>query len=405
MTNRSAMLEPAMPNDGLPRQLGRYRLLALIGQGGMGEVHRAELLLDSGEVRSCAVKLVLPHRRLDAEVVARFRREAALAGRIRHDNVVDVLDSGTDEATGTPYLVMEFIDGVTLRALAEHAWRTGASLRVEHVATLVADVARGLAAIHALVDDDGMPLSVVHRDVTPENVLVTRDGVARIGDFGIARARDDEALTQAGALRGKTPYLSPEQLDGEPATSASDVFSLGVMLSFLLTGRRPFDRATELATMNAIVDEEFPTMSHDRPELPPALSSLVRAMVEKVPAQRLSAAEVARELERIAASLPRGAERPVELVESMLGPRDPLAATPLSTRVLSLPPTAVQRLQQVAAETNVVAASWPAAPPPAPPPGRMVIGRRSVFVFVFVVVVLVVSAAVIVATGHALPRP
>jgi serine/threonine protein kinase len=339
-----------MTADGLPRQLGRYRLLARVGAGGMGEVYRAELHLDGGGVRAAAVKLILPHRRLDAAALARFRREATLASRIRHDNVVDVLDSGTDPATGAPYLVMEFIDGVTLRSLAEHAWQTGAALRVDHVGCLVADVARGLAAIHSSTDDDGQPLHVVHRDVTPENVLVTRDGVARIGDFGVARARDDESLTDDGALRGKTPYLSPEQLDGEPATSASDIFSLGVLLSFLLTGRRPFDRATELATMNAIVDEEFPTMSHDRPELPRALSALVRAMVEKNPADRPSAAAVASTLDDIVAAFPPRDRRPARLVEGILGPRDVLAAAPLQTRVLTLDAGAVDHLRAVAAD-------------------------------------------------------
>jgi serine/threonine protein kinase len=395
------MLPAAMSLQGLPRQLGRYRLLSRIGEGGMGEVYRAELQLQGGAVRSCAVKLVLPHRRLDAEVVARFRREATLAGRIHHENVVDVLDSGTDPATGAPYLVMEFIDGVTLRALAEHAWRSGAALRVDHVATLVADIARGLAAVHALADDDGRPAGVVHRDVSPENVLVTREGVARIGDFGVARARDDEALTRDGALRGKTPYLSPEQLDGEPATAASDVFSLGVLFSFLLTGRRPFDRATELATMNAIVDEDFPTMSHDRPELPRELSTMVRAMVAKAPGERPAAAAVAHDLERIVATLPQRDRRPVALVEAILGPRDPLAAAPLSTHVLSLPADDVDRLRRMAASDVVTEATVPDAAPrlDAPPARRTAVVVVLVATFVGVLAAVVAAAAVLMPAG------
>jgi serine/threonine protein kinase len=399
----SAMLCRVVVDVGLPRALGRYRLLSRIGEGGMGEVYRAELTLDGGGVRSCAIKLILPHRRLDAVALARFRREAALASRVHHENVVEVLDSGTDPSSGSPYLVMELIDGVTLRALAEHAWATGSALPVEHVCTLVADVARGLAAIHGMTGDDGAPLHVVHRDVTPENVLVTRDGVARIGDFGVARARDDEALTQDGGVGGKTPYLSPEQLDGEGSTSASDIFSLGVSLSFLLTGRRPFDRATELATMNAIVDEEFPTMSHDRPELPRELSALVRAMVEKNPALRPGAAAVADGLAAIVTRARPRDPRPTALVEAILGPPDPLAAEPLQTRVLSLSPAAALRLRHAAGREQSATLVAPApAGPSAPTTSTRPTARRRLLAVaaVVVVVVVVVVVAVVVAAVH-----
>lgn len=402
----SAMLPDVMVDEDSPRQLGRYRLLSRIGEGGMGEVFRAELTLDGGGVRSCAVKLILPHRRLNAEALARFRREAELASRVHHDNVVEVLDSGADPSTGAPYLVMELIDGVTLRALAEHAWQTGAALRVDHVCTLVADVARGLSAIHGMTDEAGRPLHVVHRDVTPENVLVTRDGIARIGDFGIARARDDESITQEGAPRGKTPYLSPEQLDGATATAASDIFSLGVTLSFLLTGRRPFDRATELATMNAIVDEEFPTMSHDRPELPRELSALVRAMVAKVPAERPDAAFVAGALDDVVATLRVREPRPVALVATMLGPPDPLAAAPLQTRVLSLSPNAVERLRHAAGRevsaTLVAPAPVPAAGARSPVDQRGT--RKTLVAAVVVVVVIVLTATAVVLFARGGPR-
>ncbi len=302
------------------RQVGRYRLLERVGAGGMGEVYLAELVGVAGFRRRCAVKLVLPHRVARDDVVAMFEREAVLAARIAHENVVQVFDFGRDG--DALYLVMEYVDGLTLRALAERRWKKQ-PLSVPEVCSFIADAARGLQAIHALKE------RVVHRDVTPDNILVTREGVAKIGDFGIAMAADMARLTTTGELKGKIPYMAPEQLDGGDITSAADVFSLGVTLHTLLSGKRPFDRGTELGTMNAIVNEAPPRLRDLRGDVPAAVEDLSRRMLAKVSFERPTAAEVAD-------VLAFAGDRPKDLVTLVLGPPTRALAPPLETQVVEV---------------------------------------------------------------------
>jgi eukaryotic-like serine/threonine-protein kinase len=254
------------------REIGPYRLLRLLGTGGMGEVWLAERVGEGGFRRRCCVKTMLPQLARRPGVAELFAREARLAARVTHDHVVQVFDFGRAD-DDTLYLAMAWVDGTSLRELLGDAAARGEVLEVGDVCALFADAARGLAAVHELKDDDGTPLGLVHRDATPDNILVTREGLALLGDFGIALTREGERLTETGELRGKAALYVPR---------AARRWRRQQRQRRLHPRRRPlpaarrcaaFDRATELATMNAIVRDPTPQLTTLRPVCPTASST------------------------------------------------------------------------------------------------------------------------------------
>ncbi len=252
---------------------GRYRLLAHLGSGGMGSVHRAhDQLLD----RPVAVKL-LHDQPGEADDVrrARLRAEARFAGALRHPRLVQVLDYGEDD--GTPYVVMQLVEG---RPLSEISRQHG-PMPADEVAALVAAIADGLAAAHAQ--------GIVHRDLKPSNVLVTSDGPVLV-DFGVARSDETEPLTRTGEIIGTADYLSPEQVRGQRATGAADVYALGVVSYQGLTGTSPFRRDTRVATALAHLNDTPPPLPTT---VPASVRGLVDDMLATDPADRPTAAQVA----------------------------------------------------------------------------------------------------------------
>ncbi|HEY5628292.1 MAG TPA: protein kinase, partial [Candidatus Limnocylindrales bacterium] len=193
---------------------GRYRLLELLGQGGMATIYRAR---DSQLERDVAVKLLRPEFGQDPDFLARFRDEARAAASLSHPNIVGVHDFGED-AAGEQFIVMELVDGQDLASIL----RESGPLAPRQAARVAADVAKALHAAHTR--------GIVHRDVKPSNILISRDGRVKVADFGIARALDDAQVTLPGVTMGSVHYFAPEQARGEPATAASDVYALGIVL-------------------------------------------------------------------------------------------------------------------------------------------------------------------------------
>ncbi len=253
---------------------GRYRLVELLGQGGMATIYRAT---DAQLGREVAVKVLHPEYGRDPAFVARFKQEAQSAGSLSHPNIVGVYDFGVD-ADG-PYIVMELVDGEDVATLLA---RNG-PLPPRQAARLAAEVAHALAAAHAR--------GIVHRDVKPGNILVSSDGRVKVTDFGIARAWADARLTLPGVTLGSVHYFSPEQALGEQATEASDIYSLGIVLYELLSGRRPWEGDSAAAVAMARISAPAPLVSALRPNVPPVLEAIDRRALNPDPAARFASAQ------------------------------------------------------------------------------------------------------------------
>lgn len=228
-----------------PKSVGRYQLLSKIASGGMGSVYLARLRGEGGFQRFCALKCLHPHLAEEPEAIAMFLDEARIAAGIHHPNVVSVLDLGQEQ--GAHFVAMELVEGASLGELIEAAGAIPAPIAVR----LVLDALAGLEAAHRATDEHGAPLSIVHRDVSPHNVLVGLDGRARLTDFGIARAAARLRETRGFELKGKLPYMAPEQLRGKPVDHRADVFGMGLVLWEALTGRMLFDSADRSALDDA----------------------------------------------------------------------------------------------------------------------------------------------------------
>ena len=246
----------------------RYERIERIATGGMGEVWRAR---DTVLGREVAVKILKQEYADDATFRARFEAEARNAARLHHPNIASVFDYGIFEATGTPFLVMELVDGKPLSELLA----VGERLDPEQVRNLVAQTAEALGVAHEA--------GLVHRDVKPANLMVTPQGQVKVTDFGIAHAAGSAAITRTGEIVGTPHYLSPEQAEGRPATPASDVYALGVLLYECLQGRRPFTEGSAMSIALAHLRQEPPPLDDSVPE---DLAEITRRAMAKDPAER-----------------------------------------------------------------------------------------------------------------------
>jgi serine/threonine-protein kinase len=271
-----------------PSRLGPYTLLERLGHGGMAEVFLARAVGASGFERHVAIKVLRSELRGDAELERLLIEEAKLGAKLAHRNLVQVHDLGVDR--GVYYVRMDWVDGADLDTLRKD------TLMPVGLALLVAEeIALALAYVHSLTDDEGRPLGLVHRDVSPSNVLVSRHGEVKLADFGIAKATLLSQNTAASIRRGKYAYMSPEQVSNEVLSSRSDQFGFGVMLHELLLGRRPHDGATALETMDRIREAAPPDVS----ALDADLGAIVTTCLAKDANERFETAE---ELARALAS-------------------------------------------------------------------------------------------------------
>src|SRR5437588_327572 len=260
--------------------LGKYKLVKLIAAGGMAEVYLARQAGAAGFEKLVCLKRILPHLARDKQFVDMFLNEARLAAQLDHPNIVQIFDLG--EANGNYFIAMEFIDGPNLRSVAKRAAELGELLPTPEVARIVAHAAGGLHYAHELRDPHSrQPLGLVHRDISPDNVLVHKNGSVKVVDFGIAKAAGSSGATRTGTLKGKVAYMPPEQLRGEPLDRRADVFALGVVLYELLAGKRPWEGDSEVALIGRIMTQEPEPLQNLRPETPP----LLLAIVERAPAQ------------------------------------------------------------------------------------------------------------------------
>ncbi|MBJ6761528.1 serine/threonine protein kinase [Myxococcaceae bacterium JPH2] len=286
--------------------MGKYVLHERVGAGGMAEVYRATYSPEGGFEKQVALKRILPAFADDASFLAMFRREAELCSTLNHPNIIQVFDLGRH--AGTYFLAMEFVDGLPLSGVLKQLGRL--PLPVPAATFLAAELASALDYVHRRTGPDGAPLRLVHRDVNPPNILVSRIGEVKLSDFGIARDAARAQLTVAGGVRGKLGYMAPEQALGRPFDGRADLFALGLTLHEALTGHRALTGDSEERLMRATVDQELVPPSRLNPAVPAALDAVVMRLLERDPARRTAnGAELRQQLlalEGPAAPFPRG---------------------------------------------------------------------------------------------------
>ncbi|PTL79860.1 serine/threonine-protein kinase [Vitiosangium sp. GDMCC 1.1324] len=262
---------------------GKYQLLRKIASGGMGQIFLA-LEQGAGFERLVVLKLILPHLAEDEDFLTMFLDEARLVARLAHPNLITILD--LTEIDGRHCLAMEYVQGEDVRRLDKFARNQGRPLPVGLALRIIAEAAAGLHHAHQARDQQGRPLQLVHRDVSPQNILVGFDGGVKVIDFGVAKAAGSASHTATGVLKGKYPYMSPEQANGQDVDARSDLFALGVVLWELLTNRRLFKGDTDMMTLRLVRDCQVPQPSQLQAELPPGLDELVLKALARTPEQR-----------------------------------------------------------------------------------------------------------------------
>lgn len=275
----------------LPRQLGKYTLLRALASGGMAKVYLAIQRAVAGFEKLVVIKRILPDLARDPAFVDMLLSEARTAATLNHPNIVQTFDVG--EAEGTYYIAMEHINGEDIRSVVRAMKRANVTeFPVEHTLSIILGCCAGLAYAHEKKDLEGNPIHIVHRDISPQNVLITFTGDVKIVDFGIAKTADAAIgeRTQAGQLKGKVPYMSPEQASGKEVDHRSDIFAVGIMLFELTTGRRLFKAKSEFETLKLICERDYPRPSQIRPSYPKALEAIVMRALEKDPEDRYQSA-------------------------------------------------------------------------------------------------------------------
>ncbi len=261
-------------------RVGKYQLVRKLATGGMAEVFLARAEGPGGFSKKLVVKRILPHFLSDPHFANMFLSEARLAAELNHPNVVQIFDFG--QADGQYYLAMEYIDGANLRVLNAAALEQGHRIPFPIAARLASHAAEGLHFAHELHGEDGKHIGLVHRDISPDNILLSRNGAVKVVDFGIAKASSQPSMTRSGVIKGKMAYMPPEQLGRKPIDRRIDVFALGVVLHELTTGTWPFDASSEVSIIQAIMNETpFIHVRERSSDIPEALDAIIAKCLEK----------------------------------------------------------------------------------------------------------------------------
>ena len=268
-----------------PQPFGAYDLLERINVGGMAEVFRA---IHRQSRRMVAIKRILPSVAEDDEFISMFRDEATIASQLDHPNIAKIFDIGRVDTSY--YIALEYINGRDMRTIVDNAERRNAQLPLDLVLHVILSLCKGLDYAHHRKDGRGTPLSLVHRDVSPQNILVSYEGDVKLIDFGIAKAAGKLARTQVGSIKGKFGYMSPEQVRGLPVDRRSDIFSVGICLWEFLTQQRLFHGDNEIQVMGRIRDADVPSLTQFAPSLPAELEQMVMRALAKDADERYNSA-------------------------------------------------------------------------------------------------------------------
>lgn len=267
----------------------RYQVIERIDAGGMAEVFKANSTSLQGFQKLVAIKRVLPALTQNQRFVRMFLDEAKVSLHLNHTNTVHVFDLGI--ADGTYFIVMEFVDGTNLKNIIEYMGRTNRRMPVEQAVYIAIEVCKGLTHAHEKTDQSGRHLAIVHRDISPPNVLISRAGEVKITDFGLAKAKSQVEITDPGVVKGKFGYLSPEAAHGEEVDARTDIFAVGIMLWEMLSNRRLFLGESDYDTLHQVRAAKVPSLSKLRPDVPAKLEAVLARALTRDPARRFQTAE------------------------------------------------------------------------------------------------------------------
>jgi serine/threonine-protein kinase len=275
----------------------KYTILEKIDAGGMAEVWKAKATSLRGFEKLVAIKRVLPNLARNKKFISMFLDEARLSLYLNHANVVQTFDIGVSDSSY--FIVMEYVDGSNLKSILDAFHARGFRVPPEQAAFIGIEICKGLSHAHQRRDPNDRPLNIVHRDVSPPNVLISKEGEVKLVDFGLAKAASQLALTDPGVVKGKFSYLSPEAAFGQEVDFRADIFATGILLWETLSGRRLFDGKTDLETVELVRKVEVPPLRDFNPDVPPALEAIIRKALSRDPRHRQeSASELAHDLSR-----------------------------------------------------------------------------------------------------------
>jgi len=277
----------------LPTQFGRYELLEELAIGGMAQLFRARAVGAHGFALPVVIKKILPHLALESSFQAMFVDEARITARLQHPKIVQVLELGAEQ--GELYIAMEYVDGLDVLTLLRECSRKGLKLETSLAVHIAHEVLDALDYAHAAVDEDGQPLGIVHRDISPGNVMVSRRGDVKLTDFGIAHALRRQQKTQAGILKGKYSYMSPEQIETGVVDARSDLFSTATLLAEMLMGRHLFTAPNDLDVLLMIRDVRLDRLDSYGADIPAGLRAILERALRRYPDERYATAGALRD--------------------------------------------------------------------------------------------------------------